>query len=433
MKITNLSENLLRRFQINISASELDREQESVVEKLRQTTAIAGHPRGTAPVELVKKLFSSQIMASTTENLTNKAISEVAAENGLLADAKPKIEEIYKPKASKRYTGIKLDDGSVDVIVSWQVEAPPEILDYLNIKVKYSRKINRDEAIDNQLKILQARSSTNSKIDRPAIDSDTLMVDILILDENRNPIYGGSIPNYVFTPKFGDSKYFGDTLNKILIGKSVGDKVEYNHKFAPNHPDAYLRDKDTIVCVELKEVNEAVVPELDDKFAVACGKESLADLKESIGKHWDNSEKANIAQFKRQAVVQKILEANPLPVDQAKVEKIAIANAASHQISKEMLDHEKMAKLKAALFKQAEDDVRLSKILKYVYDKHPSECRMSETDLLNYAAEEAQPGNSGEETLAALRGRHDFANWVNAKQLRKVLDWVVDSAIVEQD
>jgi len=429
MEIIDLSSGLNRRFEIAIDQHELDSECETILTKLRETAPIGGFPRGEAPIEKVKLLFGKQATATATENLVNRHLSEFVSASGLWSDAKPVIEPEFRATISKRYTGQISPDGKLRVIVGWTAEQPPVISDYRNIEVSIKMG-NREDAIDNQLKILQARASTNKKVNRAVVKNDTVMVDIEVKNPDGTLVKGGKVNDYVFNPEFSDSTYFGKEINDLIIGTSVGDTFNYSHTFPENHPDSYFRGVQAKIFVELKEVNEAVIPAIDDEFAKIAEFADLAAMREHIGQLWDRNEESKQKALVTREFQSSLLASNPIPVPEKSVQSVFDHSVEELGIAPELIHHEKLAKVREELLKSATDTVRLNRIYRYVYDLHPAECRLTEADLLAYAGEEAKGKVTAEQQLLSLKGNRYYNNWVSRQQLRKVADWLLDQVIV---
>jgi trigger factor len=424
MNVVDFSIGLNRRFQITLNSQEVAVESQSILDKIRDTTMVGGRPRGEASPELVARLFGNQAKATATENLLNRALSTLVDQMGISADAAPLIEKECRPSPTKRYTGILNEYGDYGIFVGWTAEAQPELKDYLGVEVRI-RTGNRDAAIDGQLKILQARSSTNSKVDRAAIDSDTLMVDICVTKEDGTEIKGGKFDGFVFCPKFKDTTYFGVEINTLSLGVSVGESFSYPHTFSAKHPDQYLRGLSGTVTVKMLEVNEAIVPTIDDQFAVAVGHADLAALRESIGVLWDTNEERKAQESLTKEFRAALLAANPIPVDEAKVKSYFKSMLEEMEISAEVLETEKLAEAKAGLMKEAEQMIRLTRIFRIIRDLHPQETRMTEEFLLVEAGKNGKNGTTPEQELASLRGNLHYNNWLTRMQLKKTEQWLL--------
>jgi len=435
MEIKDLSVGLRRRFQIIVNQEELNQEIDAILTKLQKTTPVGGFARGEAPLEKVKLLFEKQAKATASENLINKHLSDFVSASGFWADAKPMIEPEFKASSSKRYTGLFNDQNQLEVIVSWESESPPEIKDYLGVTVEIPSG-SREDAITNQLRILQARAATNKPVDRAAIGSDTLMVDIEVrpFDAPELELKGGKFDGFVFSPQFSDTKYFGQPLNDLSVGLSVGDVFNYAFNFPDNHPDAYLRGQNTTVYVKILEVNEAVIPEINDEFAVIAGYEDLEKMKTHIGEVWDNNEKSKQKALIQNQYREKLLAANAenISVDEKQTTRIFESLLGELNLTPELINHEKLAKVKENLMKSATETAKLTKLFKFIYDLHPSDCKLTNEDLLRYAGEQAQRGVTAEQQLLSLKGSTHFKHWINKVQLRKVEDWLLSGVVLVQ-
>ena len=106
-----------------------------------------------------------------------------------------------------------------------------------------------------------------------------------------------------------------------LIGMKVGDKKEFKIRFPKEYHQKNMADRDVDFKVEMKKVSERELPELNDEFAVTCGKfKDMKDLKqrleENLVTETEEKEKTRL----ETELVEKISEKTDLEIPQMLVD-----------------------------------------------------------------------------------------------------------------
>jgi trigger factor len=258
------------------------------------------------------------------------------------------------------------------------------------------------------------------------------VVDLVGEDDAGAPVHGAKFSDFVFRPKMKGARQFGDQLSSLVIGHKAGDVIHFDEQFGQDHPDRYLRGRKIRFSCTIKEVRESVVPEIDDEFAKAAGMDNLEDLKSAIGREWDRRNEATVQEQKRIQVRKKLVESNPLPVDDKDLLAHCQSAAAQYGIKYEQLSASpEMESLSELIKNDAREVIIFNELLDKIYDRHSSDLRLTESDVLSYAASEAQVGVSAEEEIAAKKSKPAaYAAWLQRTQRQKVADWLIDKAVV---
>ena len=414
-----------------VDSAEVNSALEEAARGIQAVMAMPPHPKGKVPLDIIMQKFAGQLRSGVTEKLVRKATGEAVYSLGVRSGAEPQLDEEYKIRSDKRWLGRFNDDGSLEFSVSWPRPAEVEISNYLGIEVEIPES-SREDAIANQLLVLQLQTSSNKLVDRAANEQDVLVVDLIGQDETGAPVHGAKFTDFVFRPKMKGARQFGEQLSSIVVGHKAGDTLDFEEKFGDDHPDRYLRGRKVFFSCTIKEVRESVVPEIDDEFAKAAGMKNLDDLKAAIGQEWDRRNEATVQEQKRIQVRKKLVQFNPLPVAEADLLAQCKDAAAHYGIKYEQLsespDTEKLSEL---IKNDAREVIVFNELLDRIYDKHSGELRLSEADVLSYAAKEAQVGVSAEEEIAAKKSKPAaYAAWLQRTQRQKVADWLVEKAVV---
>lgn len=430
-KFEMLSDSAIHRVRVTVDKSDVDAALEDAARGIQAVMTLPPHPKGQVPLDIILSKFAGQLRSGVTEKLVRKATGEAVYSLGLRSGAEPQLDEEYKIRPDKRWLGKFTDSGSLEFSVSWPRPADVEIRDYIGIQVEISEG-SRDEAIANQLLVLQLQTSSNKLVDREANEQDVIVVDLTGADESGTPIHGARFTDFVFRPKMKGARQFGDQLSNLVVGHKAGDVLSFEEEFKEDHHDRYLRGKKVHFSCTIKEVRESVVPEIDDEFAKIAGMESLDALKTAIGNEWDRRNAQNIEDQKRVQVRKKLVEANPLPVDDKELQAHCIDAANQYGVKYDQLNATPEMEHLADLIKNdAREVIVFNELLDRIYDKHSVELCLTESDVLAYAAKDAQVGVTAEEEIAAKKSRPAaYAAWLQRTQRQKVADWLTEKAVV---
>jgi trigger factor len=425
------SDETTHRVHVKVDAADVKTAMEEAARGLQAVMALPPHPKGSVPIEIILNKFSSQFRSGVTEKLVRKATGEAVYSLGLRSGADPQLDEQYRISPAKRWLGAFADDGGLEFSVSWPRPPAVEIRDYIGISVEVAQG-DREAAIEGQLQILRLQTSSNKLVERPATAEDVLVVDLEGTDGEGNLLHGARFTDFVFRPKMRGGRGFSDKLDQLAVGRSAGESFSFEENYPDNHHDKYLRGQKVTFACTVREVRESVVPEINDEFAKTAGYADLAELREAVGREWDAGNEVNIATAKRKQVRKKIVEANPLPVDEAVLADYCGAAAEQFGVKfEDLLKAPETAEIAESIRADQREVIIYNEILDRVFDSHAQQLLLKEADILKYAAAEAQHGVTAEEEIAAKRSKPAaYSSWLQRSQRQKVADWIVDQAVV---
>jgi len=148
--------------------------------------------------------------------------------------------------------------------------------DILKNKTKISVSDTELEEILNWLRNSQAKLE---KVDRPAQSGDAVEIDFET-KSNGVSIEGANGKNHLFVLS---TSHFIPGFEEQIIGLKTGDSKEFQIQAPDDWPYSHLKGKLLDFKVVVKQVNNRVLPQIDDKFAQSVGKfDDLGDMKEKL-------------------------------------------------------------------------------------------------------------------------------------------------------
>jgi trigger factor len=107
-----------------------------------------------------------------------------------------------------------------------------------------------------------------------------------------------------------------------LTGRSAGDEIDIEVKYPPDFPDGQLAGKTKRFHVKVVEVQERLLPELDDNFAKRLNSEvdSLDELKKRIREDLEHEEGHRFDHDVEEKAVDRLIEKNSFDIPEVMVE-----------------------------------------------------------------------------------------------------------------
>ena len=243
------------------------------VNKLGANIKVPGFRPGKAPENITEKYLDANTLAQ--ESL------EVAV-NDLYTNAliKEQIRPVNNPKIEvKTYVPLeKLDfEAEVDII------GDIKLAKYVGLSIpKEQTKVTIQE-INQILDKLRTQLATRKESNQSAKNNNELVIDFNGLDAQTNqPIAGAQGQDY---PLLLDSKTFIPGFEEQLLGTNKDDTKEFVITFPSDYGIITLQNKKVKFKVKIKQINQIILPKLDDQFAQLVGDFStLKELKEDIKK-----------------------------------------------------------------------------------------------------------------------------------------------------
>ena len=426
MQVTQVAADGLRReFKVTVPASEIESRVQNRLTRLAKTVRLPGFRPGKAPLPLLKKQYGRSILGEVLEEAVDEGSKKTIGDNQLRPALRPKIEVT------------SFDEGK-DLEFEMKLEVLPEVPQVDLGAIELTRLVAKpqpgkvDEAIESFAKSRQKFEAPAEP--RPAQDGDQLVVDF----EGRiggEPFEGGSAKD--FPLRLGGRNMIPD-FEEQLVGAVPGETREVKVTFPEDYARAEVAGKEATFAVTVKEVEAAVPFTVDDEWAKELGFESLAELRETFEKRFDDEYQGLSRAKLKRALLDRLAEAYPFGVPQGMVdlEFEAIWKQVQEEMKRTGSGFEQAGKseeeLKAEYRAIAERRVRLGLILSDIGTRN--DVKVEGEELQQAVVREAMryPGQE--------RKVFDFfkSNHAALEQLRaplfedKVCDFIFSQARVEE-
>jgi trigger factor len=304
--------------------------------ELGRTAKVRGFRPGKVPRNVLKQLFGARVRQEVLNNLVESGLGKAVQTHQLAVVAVPPLEATPQLKQGEPLT------------FTAKVEVRPKIdqVDIEGIALTRSTVSITDAKVDEALEQLRNQHAEVVAVDPPRPVSET---DILTCDYKVS-IEGVDRPDFAATGRPIDLG--GQLLPELkagLVGKQTGDKAVIDVKFPEGQGE--FGGKVGAFDIEIKEIKHKVLPTLDDEFAKDVEAASLAELRQKTRDRLESSAKEEAEGNLREALVEKVLEKNPVEVPPSLVtqqaqamlqEYVRMVRMTGQPIDNDMLENTKL-------------------------------------------------------------------------------------------
>ncbi len=285
---------------VTLDAKDLKAAQEKAVAKLAKEVKVQGFRAGKVPADVAQKFIpENDLNAETIDIAVRTTVIEAfrQAEKSPLVLPNVNVTK-YVPGEMAEYTA------TADIV--------PEVKlgDYKKLGVKRQEvKISAKE-VDGVLENI-ANSFAEKKVAKKAAAlGDEVIIDFVGKKDGK-AFDGGSAKDYRLGLGSGS---FIPGFEEGIVGHAAGDKFDLPLTFPKDYGVKDLAGAKTVFEVLLKQVNEVVKPEIDDKLAEKCGLKDLKALKEDIKKNLGTQTEHEADNKFKNDLVEALVKKSKIPV-----------------------------------------------------------------------------------------------------------------------
>jgi trigger factor len=315
--ITELPESRVR-VEAQVPAEEVERRVQQAAKQLGAQMRIPGFRKGKVPPPVViRRLGRETVLDEALRSSLGTWYVDAIDEAGITPIGEPDLDVGELP-AHGEPLAFSIEIG---------VRPAAKLGQYRGLEVGRREPQVENAAIDAEIEGLRDRFGTLDNVERPAKSRDHLVVDYLgkLGDE---PFAGGEGRDQLI--ELGSGRLVPG-FEEQLVGAVTGDQRTINVTFPEDYPGE-LGGKQATFDVSVREVKAKRLPELDDDFASdAGGFDTLAELREDIGKRLSEADESSIEREFEQAVLDAA-------VAEAEVElPEALIHARAHELLEQTL------------------------------------------------------------------------------------------------
>lgn len=287
-----------KKLTIQIAQEDVKKEFETVIRDIRKNVVLPGFRKGKASISTIKRKFRKDIATQVKETLIETSLKDALTDNDISPVGTPKID--YKSIAV-------VENQPVEYVV--EIEAFPaiELQEYKGVDITKKRATEATEdQIQERLTALQRNNAVNEPVEdeHVIVDNDSVAltfqrtVDGELIDEEKQTATVWLGVDSIF-PEFREN----------LPGKKKGDTLEFPITYPEDFQDKKFAGKVAQFAVEITNIENVILPELDDEFAKDLEEESLDALKAKIAEEIKAQQERFFLTEAKNNVIRKIAEA----------------------------------------------------------------------------------------------------------------------------
>ena len=374
MSATETKTSTQREIEVEIPASEVSRETETLVQKYQKLARIPGFRQGHVPASIIKQRFSQDIQNDVVDALVPRYFRKETDKRGLIPVSQPRVTDLH------------VHDGEpLRFKASFEILPEIKVEGYKELRVEKPTITVADDEVEQTLKGLQEERATYTAIEgRPLADGDYAQV------------------SFDSTPKDGEGKpvHMDDVLveiggkntipefNENLRGVSAGEEKTFDVTYGEDFSDKRLAGKTLGYTVKVQGIKQKTLPELNDQFAKELG--DFADLNAvrlRIREGMEAERKHAAEHEAKDKLVAELVKRNEFEIPEALVERQVdlrlergLRALAAQGMKQEDLKKMDFNRLRAGQRDQAVQEVKASLLLEKVADEEKIEVSDEEID-----------------------------------------------------
>lgn len=388
-------EELVREMNIAVAPEAVKEEMEKKFGELRKTVTLKGFRKGKAPMETIRSNYFDQVQSEAVDDLIRGTLPGAVREKELNISSPPTVTNIQFS-----------DEGGFDYTA--RVEVFPVIdkvsLDKLET-TEHESEVTDQEVNDFTDSMLK-KASTFRTLDRAAASSDIVRADLkkvldpnLALDKNEFPDSVLDLSSPMTVKEFREQ----------LVGMKAGDEKEIKVSYDKDYTDKRFAGSTITFLVSVKEVQERIIPELNDGFAKTTGQaETALELKLKIREEIKRQKDEYFRKAQRSQLIDGLCQENPIPVPEGLVSDYLDRVIEEMQSNDGDVDE---GKVRGEYRQVGEVTIRWGMLMHKLAEQERIEVLPADTDSLiksfaagnNVSEEQAKQFLSGKERIGGIR------------------------------
>ncbi len=300
-------EGLTRVVIVEVPCEDIDKKVNEKIAKFGQNANVPGFRPGKVPAKVLMQKYGDSARQEVLGETIQTSLMDALTKENLNPAGMPKVDvKQFEPGKPLIFDAEFEEYPEIDVKPMGEVE-----IDQISAETS-------EQDLEKVMANMRKQHSKWNDVDRASKNDDQVVIDFEGFIDDK-AFDGGSAKE---VPLVLGSNSMIPGFEEGLVGAKAGDERDVKVKFPKEYHNADYADKDALFKIKVHKVQEAELPELDDKFAEGFGvKEGgLAALKEDLIKNM-NRELQNIVTTKnKQVVIDQLLEANKFDIPQALIE-----------------------------------------------------------------------------------------------------------------
>jgi trigger factor len=299
---------LERRMTVQVPAEQIEREVQDRLKSLSRKAKLDGFRPGKVPVKVIKRMYGPQVHQEVVNDVLQSSFQDALVQEKLRLVGGPTIE----PKS--------LGEGKdLEYSATFEVFPEFEVTGIEELKVERPVAEVTEADVDAMLENLRKQRTECNPVERAAQEGDR--VNITFEGKPNGEDFPGNKGEDL--PVVLGAGMMIREFEKKLTGLKADDDTEFDVTFPEDYHAKELAGKTVHFAVKVNAVAEPRLPEIDDEFARAFGIEEggVEGLRKAVKENMERELDEKIKTILKNQVMDKLLEANDIPVPQAMVDE----------------------------------------------------------------------------------------------------------------
>ena len=278
--------------EISVDFDDLEEKKDEAISKISKSLKVKGFRPGKIPKNIVvREVGEDYVLEEAIDIYLPEQIFEILNKEEISPAVRPVIKDLKKEKKSYK----------IEVLITlW-----PKLskLPKLNQTVEVESIEPTEEEINEQIERIKLQFGDVEKVDRPAKESDYLLLNISGL-ENGTELKDFNYQDYLY--ELG-SALLTPSLDSKLEGVSSGAIIKFNDDIPA------LGKSNIEISVLVKEIKEKIMPELTDNWVSSVTEfDTVKEMNEELYKNIESVKKRQIANQYQGLLTSKLIEESKL-------------------------------------------------------------------------------------------------------------------------
>ncbi|MFO7989081.1 MAG: trigger factor [Desulfotignum sp.] len=292
-----------------IPKEKVTKELDKAYNELKKKADIKGFRKGKIPRKVLENRFSKDVHADVAPRLIQDSFVEAIQEHNLNIVGGPQLDPP------------ELNPDS-DYVFDITVEVKPELpeIDYNGMSLEKNRYTVSADEIDAQIHMIQKTMAKKQKVDesRAVKDSDFVLIDYQGFLNDEPYEHTPKIENFLY--KIGQGT-LPEEFSEKLTGCLPVQDIEVEVAYPDDHPDENLKGRTIVYKVTLNEIQEEILPEINDDLVKGLGRfETLDQVRDSIRENLEKGNEQRVKHEISEQIFQHLLEKYEFEVPEAMIE-----------------------------------------------------------------------------------------------------------------
>ncbi len=297
-----------RRMTIGVPAEQVDQEVEQRLQQTAKTIRINGFRPGKVPTKVVKKRYGQSVRQEVIGEVMRNSYVEALTQEGITPIGYPKFE----PK--------NMDEGKdLEFVAVFEVYPEVEVADVSGLTLEKPEAEIKDKDIKNMIDVLRRQHGSLKSVKRKSKKKDILTLDYVGYMDGE-AFQGGTGKDQKIT--LGSGQMIPG-FEEGLVGAKAGESVTLELTFPEDYANQELAGKDVKFEVDVKQVEDTVLPEMNEEFFSKYGvkADSEEEFQKEVVKNMERELKQAVNGKLKQQIVDALLEQNEVDVPASMLEQ----------------------------------------------------------------------------------------------------------------